>query len=214
MNQSRLRALALLAIALLLTVGSGLLHGRLRQRWGHSSDALRAAEQMHALPATIGEWETISTFHLRDNEQAILQSYGHVGRVLRHKSSGAVVTLSLLVGPTGPTAVHTPEVCLRGNAYRLQGPRTALAVPGREDTAWTSTFVSTDVSARQVRAVYGWRFDGDWSAPEQPRFSFAGRPYLYKLNFSCAGDDAATQAQARDFLEAFVPAFEQLCVVR
>lgn len=208
MNRLRIYSLTLLCFVLLLTIAGGLVQGRLRDRWGGPAASLAAADQLQSLPETIGPWETIRTFELRDREQEVLQTYGHIGRVYRHRESGQTVTLSLFVAPAGPAAVHTPEICLGSADFRLHSPRVPLSVDDRPDQLWTATFRSIDVEQRPVRVLYGWRYQGAWEAAEQPRFSFVGKPYLYRINLRCVGDDAETKQTCEQFLQAFFPAHE------
>jgi hypothetical protein len=188
------------------TLAGGMLQGHFRNRWGGPESAQAAAEHLPRLPARVGEWETIQTTHLSENEQNTLQSYGHVGRVYRHQRTGETVNLSILVGPFGPTAAHTPEVCLSSSEYRPQGVRQSLTLPGSADAFWTVVFHSTDVEQRHLRVTYAWTFNGTWVAARQPRFQFAASPYLYKLSLSCgSNDDAASLETCRQFLESLLP---------
>jgi hypothetical protein len=207
MNRSRLAFPAALAAAVALTVFGGALQGRLSDRWGASDAARRAAETLPTIPARFGEWETLRTFRLRDRQQAELRTYGHVGRVFRHRQTGATVSLSLMVGPAGPCSVHTPEICLGGNEFRVHRGRAALEVPGRADRLWTTTFLGTDVEQRPVRVVYGWKAGEHWTAHEQPRLGYAGQPYLHRMNLSCAGEDEETLATCAQFLHDLLTAW-------
>ena len=206
MNRLRLRSLTLILFVLLATITGGLVQGRLRDRWGGAAASLAAADQLQHLPETIGPWETVRTFELRDREQEVLQTYGHIGRVYQHRENGQTITMSLFVAPAGPASVHTPEICLGSADFRLHATRTALSVADRPDQLWTATFRSVDVEQRPVRVVYGWRYQGAWMASEQPRFSFVGKPYLFRLNLRCVGDDADTKQTCEQFLQAFIPA--------
>ena len=212
MNRLGWHSLTLLIFVLLLSIAGGLVQGRLRDRWGSPAASLAAAEQLQTLPKTIGPWETVRTFELRDREQDVLQTYGHIGRVYQHRENGQTVTLSLFVAPAGPAAVHTPEICLGSAEFRLHAPRTPLSVGDRADQLWTATFRSLDVEQRPVRVVYGWRYQGAWVASEQPRFSFVGKPYLFRINLRCVGDDAETRQTCEQFLQAFLPVHESQSV--
>jgi hypothetical protein len=200
-----LRSLALLAFVLFVTFAGGLVQGHLRDRWGGSAASLAAAEQLKQLPETIGPWETVQTFELRDREQEVLQTYGHIGRIYQHRETGQRVNMSLFVAPAGPASVHTPEICLGSVEFRLHAARSVLSVPNRPDQLWTATFRSVDVEQRPVRVVYGWRYQDAWVASEQPRFTFVGKPYLFRLNLRCVGDDADTKQICEQFLQALLP---------
>jgi hypothetical protein len=195
----------MLVAALALTLAGGYVHGRLSNRRGHADSVAEAVERLNSLPEDIGPWRVVSQHSLSDTEQSILLSHAFVGRTYRHEQTGATIQLSLLLGPPGPTSVHTPEMCLGSKTFRQETPRSALQAADRDDRLWTVTFQSTDVAARRVRVVYGWRFDDEWEAARQPRISYGARPYLYKLQLLCSGDAGPTQASCTAFLTDLLP---------
>lgn len=193
---------------MLLTIGAGLVQGHLRQRWGGPNDKAAILEPLVKVPEEFGDWRRVGDHELGELARATLQCYGHLGRSYRNQRTGALVSLSMIAGPPGPTSVHTPEICMGSQEYKNQKPRQELAIAGREDRFWNVTFQSTDVEARQVRVVYGWKCDGPWIAAEQPRMTFGWRPYLYKLQASCVGDEATTRDACHSFLNDLLQALE------
>jgi hypothetical protein len=199
-------SLIIWSIVAAATLASGLLQGHFRHRWGNPQSASLAAEELQRLPARLGDWQTVQTFYLSDNEQQTLQAFGHLGRVYRHQRTGETISLSVIIGPFGPTAAHTPEVCLTSSQYQPQSGRQSLTLPDSADTFWTVVFNSTDVEQRRLRVTYAWAFAGPWTAAKQPRFQFAASPYLYKLSLSSSSpDDAASLETCRQFLESLLP---------
>jgi hypothetical protein len=199
----------LVAAGLGLTVGGGFVQGRLSHRWGQPPAIAAAVEQLNRRPTDVGPWQMVDASGLSEYEQSVLECHSHYRRVYRHANSGQTAHVSLLLGPAGPTSVHTPEACLAGRAYVVETPRVPLAIDGRDDRFWTVTFRATDVTAQPLRAVYAWRYSGPWEAAREPRMSHGTLPYLYKLQVICQGDAAATQKTCEDFLRAFLPVADQ-----
>jgi hypothetical protein len=194
--------------AVALTIGAGLVQGHLRQRWGGPEDKAAIVARLTDVPAEFGAWRKVESRELGEFARNTLQCYGHLGRVYRNVQTGAIVSLSLIAGPPGPTSVHTPEICMGSQEYHAEQPRQELSLPNREDVFWNVTFHTTNVEQQHVRVAYAWRFDGPWTAAEQPRLLFGWRPYLYKLQVSCVGDKESTRASCQDFLTELLSALD------
>jgi len=206
----------LLTLGVALTLASGLLHGQLRQRWGQNARLLAEARDLAQLPLALPGWRFQEARDMSPEALEMLQCPGYIQRVYVNESTGQAVNLAVLVGPAGPMAVHTPEICYSSREYSiLQSRQRAVfpAGPSQDDELWTLTLGSPGVHGGQVRVYYGWSDGGAWLAPEQPRFSLAGRPYLYKLQLatilprhgqSDGGNDPCAQ-----LLEEFLPVFRQ-----
>jgi hypothetical protein len=202
----------LLTIGVGMTVATGFVHGHLTQRWGPVPDLEAAASELEALPRTIGKWQTRSEEELPKLVQQTLSCAGYVNREYVNQQTGQVITVAIIVGPSGPTAVHTPEICYSSRAYSIQAPRQKSIVTdqiGRAHSFWNLSFSSTDLTMDRLRVYYGWTtdFTGIWTASESPRFEFAGERMLYKLQLAAqipatAVDD--TQDPCRDFLTALL----------
>jgi hypothetical protein len=212
-QSSPLKVIFLVAAAVGLTIGGGYVQGKLSHRWGQPPEITEAVKRLSSLPETIGHWKKVDDSDLSDYERSVLQCHAHLRRVYRHAKSGQTVQVSLLLGPAGPTSVHTPEMCLGGGPFTVDALRTPLVVTGRDDQFWTVTFKGTDVSAQSLRAVYAWRFEGSWEAPREPRVSHGTLPYLYKLQVVCQGDATTTLATCEDFFRDFLPMAEACTTV-
>ena len=57
-----------------------------------------------------------------------LECVGEMVRVYTNAKTGDSVTLQLILGPAGPTAVHTPEICMAQRDFTPLGDRRAVAV--------------------------------------------------------------------------------------
>ncbi len=176
-----------LLIAVLVTAASGLIDGRIQNRWGISAKMAAAARKLQELPADFGPsgcWRMRSSGELEANVRDVLQCAGYLLRKCVHAQTGEVVDVILLVGPTGPISVHTPDICYSSREYSIiaERERIALSDPqGVEHQFWGMTLQRRDAAGDRLRVYYAWTTGGPWAAPSQPRFSFAGRPYLYKL---------------------------------
>jgi hypothetical protein len=205
---SQLRSPLLFVLALATTIAGGVVHGYWQQRWGYHRDVAAAIEKLGERPTEFGDWELVQARELSATERGILQNHAYLGGLYKHRRTGELVQFSILLGPTGPTSGHTPEVCLRSSAFTLKSARQSWKVPDREDRFWTATFRTRDVGNRPMRAMYAWRFDQSWIAPQQPRIKFGGYPYLYKLQLSCYADDETSEHNCADFLNAALPVLQ------
>ena len=210
--------LTLVILGALLTILSGVLHGHLRNRWGTPSKMLTAAERLRSIPAEFNGWKLQESEALSTDAVSMLECHGYINRVYVHEATGDVVLATLLMGPAGPLSVHTPEICYSSRSFELQSPRELVRVPhpigsGVGDAAfWGLTMRSRDLEARTLRIYYGWSDGARWVAPEQPRFTLAARPYLYKLQVASFIAphllDESTDP-CREFMRHFLPAAQQ-----
>jgi hypothetical protein len=117
----------------------------------------------------------------------VLSCAGYVNRQYVNRRTGETIWIAITVGPPGPIAVHTPEICYSSRAYSIQDPReTAILSDSNGDTHsfWRLSFRSNNTSADTLRVYYAWSAEGLWQASESPRFEFAGQPMLFKLQMS------------------------------
>jgi hypothetical protein len=202
-------------LAALLTLASGLVYARVTHRWGASDDMEAAGRALESFPAKFGpaeRWQMRSDETLDESNVKMLQCAGYVARRYENRQTGESVQVLVLLGPTGPISVHTPEICYPSREYAQEGSRQPVAIQdsvGNEHRVWAATFVRNDVSKTRLHVYYGWSTGGVWSAPGSPRFAFAGRPHLYKIQLTVAmpsgrthgGEDAGVR-----FLRDFIPA--------
>jgi hypothetical protein len=195
-----------------LTVGTGLVHGRLTQRWGPVPDLQAAARELESFPKTIGDWQLLAEEPLAPLVQRTLSCAGHVNRRYVNRQSGETISIAIIVGPSGPTAVHTPEICYSSRAYSIRESRqrkTVTDASGRIHSFWSMSFRSDNLSSDELRVYYAWcpEVDGIWTASESPRFEFAGRRLLFKLQMASLISSMATDASkdpCQEFLSALL----------
>jgi hypothetical protein len=117
----------------------------------------------------------------------------------------------LLVGPAGPTSVHTPDICYSSQDYAQEGPREATQVQatdkGQTASFWVLKLRPNSLDAGRLTSYYAWSDGGRWEASENPRWTFGGKPMLYKLQLAAPTPPVA-QASKPDpgtlFLQSFL----------
>ena len=200
-------------LTLALTIAAGAIHGRLSGRWGGSEEAMQAAQSISSLPDQFGSWRLDQNAPFGESELGMLKPFGYINRTYLHLESGQKVSVFVLLGPVGETAVHNPEICYSSRASTIIGAKeqTSLRVDGpRTDQFWAMTFRSNDLEGGLMRVYYAWSDGTRWEAPEGDfgRYKYAGLPYLYKIQLAAempANADPKKDDACRDFLEDFLP---------
>jgi hypothetical protein len=194
-----------------LTVASAVVQGRMSNRWGPSEDMLTAGKQLETIPTQFGDWRVLSSQAMSEEARNELEPAGYIYSTYRNQKTGETINMTLFVGPTGPTAVHTPEICYSSRAHKQLAPRETVTLPdkaGGDDKFWSLTFRSTGVDGEMLQVYYAWSTGDHWLAAGNPRFSLAGQPYLYKIQL--AGKlplfaDLKNNDPCRNFLRDFIP---------
>ncbi len=177
------RSLPVLA-SLTLIAGAGALHGRWTNRWEPAPELGRAADRLALIPLSVGDWRG-KDYEL-DREQAeAARLAGYCYRRYENRRSRRAVSVLLVCGRPGPVAAHTPDVCYPGAGYRLKAapaPFTLDYGGGAAAGFKTARFRrDAEVGAEELRIFWSWSAGSGWSAPDNPRWSFARHPALYKL---------------------------------
>ena len=209
-----------MVLVVAMTLVSGIIYGSLTNRWGVPQAMLDAGEKIQEIPAQFGKfdkWRLQSSGTLSEDAKDMLQCVGYVSRNYLNRKEECVGVF-MVVGPTGQISVHTPEVCMAGEDFRIVKARrrvTVREVDGSEHEFWAVDFRSGGLRATTVRVYYGWTADGRWSAPARPSFGFAGSSHLYKIQVSTHLPPWAAAAEddpGREFLRDFVPVARDLIV--
>ena len=210
----RLQDTVPVAVALLLVVAAGLAHGKATGRWQSNEELADAALRLTQIPDSFGDWS--STDVTKNSEElAVAEAAGYLCRHYRHARTGEEVTVLLLCGPPGPISVHPPTACYRARGYQLlSDPQlTDLNTDERQDRFHLAEFQGqSTLTEDRVAIMWGWSAAGQWSAPDSPRFAFAGESALYKLYVTWDRSlDQLPLADTvpREFLAVFLPAIEQ-----
>jgi hypothetical protein len=204
------RLLVLAGVGVGITLVTGVVNGRLTNRWGPTPDMKAAASNLEIMPQQIGDWQLLSEEPIAPAIVEVLMCAGHVNRRYVNRQTGKIVDVAIIVGPSGPTSVHTPEICYSSRARTMSGPRireTLTDQDGKAHSFWKLSFNSNSLPADQLRVYYAWTADAKWTAAESPRFEFAGKPLLYKLQIATQVstlDAETTQDPCQQFLTALL----------
>ena len=148
---------------------------------------------------------------LAEAAREVLQCSGYVSRSYAHRLTGDLVNMVLLVGPAGPTAVHTPDVCYSSQDYTQTGPREVVQVKaassGQTGSFWMLKLRPNSLEAKPLTSYYAWSDGQRWEATENPRLTFGGKPMLYKLQLAASTpptSDSSKPDPGRLFLQSFL----------
>jgi hypothetical protein len=146
-----------------------------------------AAAAVSALPESFGNWKA-ERFEMGESERKQTGTVGWFTAKVRNTSDNNEASLMLLCGQTRPLSVHPPTVCFQGAGLELVGSTHKIRVPRREGNGSWGEFMQGDFKPVDggggggLRTYWAWSRDGQkWEAPDIPRFSFSGAPYLYKI---------------------------------
>jgi hypothetical protein len=221
-TEDRARRLMIVASAVIgTTLLVGAIQGKLSRRWGVPADVTTLGERLESLPGNDlvgkdGPWQLAENSRLEPAIANILECVGHLKRTYVHRQTGETVNVAVMLGPPGPIAVHTPEICYSARDYKFEHARERVEVPtveGRTDAFWALTLDAKNPGDNRLRVYYAWTVGGPWQASERPRFQFSGQPCLYKIQLACPAPSVGsteTGDACRRFLEAFVPALDRV----
>lgn len=198
-------------LAAALTASSGLIADMLRERGGEAA-LLEAGRRLQQLPGDFGRWRLMAEKPLSDSAVRELQCRGYVNRSYLHLGSGAQVNVAVLVGPTGPMAAHTPEICYSSREYDLAAPpsqRLLRPQRGGADEFRCVRFHSRRLTSPELSVYYAWNDGERWRAPTAPRLALSLCPKLYKIQTAAylTGDEKENPCEA--FLRDFLPLLDQ-----
>ena len=196
-------SLPALALVISLLVASTLIHGWLSGRWYVTQDLYQAGEKLEELPKQIGAWQQIESKPLDDSITQMLQCYGSIVREYRHDDTGEQVTVALLLGPRGPIAVHTPEICYSSVGTKQVGQRISKSIDQHQ--LWVSEFAQSPSPTATFEVWYGWSDGSEWVAAENPRFWMT--PTLYKIQL-VGPVESESNRPCKNFLSELLPQFE------
>lgn len=187
-----------------MTIVSGLAFGWLDARWANPPDMAAIGSKLDDLPDHCGDWTLAENQELPAGSRQLLRCYGDTLRVYVNPNSGHRVTVAVLLGPRGPIAVHTPEICYSGQGVEQQGPRQRIELisGGVAHALWHTDFLSKVDGQPELEVFYAWSDGGPWQAAEQPRFWLTDR--LYKIQLAGPPPPAGQPSESLQFLESFV----------
>jgi hypothetical protein len=190
-----------LIVAALIT-GAAFVHGAVTQRWSVFTPDPARTERLHALEIRFEDWnptEVPTEMPTYERSTATARRYASNSTRL----SGVVTIIS---GIPGSVSTHTPDVCYVGSGYRcLRGPRkdtTDLPGGGTVEFYIADFEKKTATRVERVRIRWAWSTDGNWVAPDNPRWQFAKRlnavPELFKLYVATPLPDSDADEKAHE----------------
>jgi Protein of unknown function (DUF3485) len=170
-------------MAVLLIVGAGLVDGAWTNRWRPSPELAAFTANLDSIPMVIGDWQG-TAFELPPKERAMAGAVTCVGRKYSNPARGVSVTVLLLGGLPGDISNHTPDVCYPGAGYTLNAisPFDYRYASGQKRAGFRTALATRGGASPSVLGIlWGWNASKGWTAPEEPRWSFASEPWLCKI---------------------------------
>jgi hypothetical protein len=167
-----------------IAVGAtGMIHGLWTGRWDAANAASAAGVSLEQMPMQLGEWQG-QALQLNPREAAAYSATLY--RRYVNQRTGAVVSVVLGAGRPGPVSIHSPDYCYPASGY----DKAAWAIhnvafdTGRPPAEFKTALLTKTQAAgqTQVRVLWSWYANDSWSAPDNPRWTFAGQRVLYKLH--------------------------------
>lgn len=180
---SKAPLLLVAAVGMVAILSGGAIHGHLTQRWGAGDELVRAAEVVEAFPESFGPWRLEKSETMPSRVVETLQCAGYVTREYQNTETTERVQMFVIVGPPGPTAVHTPEICYSSRDYEIKAEKKKVTLKEHEgaDSFWSVLLSSRRPGAADRHVYYAWTTDECWHASEAPRYEYGGGHYLYKI---------------------------------
>jgi Protein of unknown function (DUF3485) len=172
-----------ISVSVLLIVGAGLVHGAWTNRWRPSPELAMLAARFDSIPTVIGDWQG-TAFELPPKERAMTGAVACIGRKYSNRMRGVSVTVLLLGGLPGDISNHAPDICYPGAGYTLNAtsPFDYDYGPGKKRAGFRTALAARGgVSPSVLRILWGWNASKGWTAPAEPRWSFASEPWLCKV---------------------------------
>lgn len=212
--------LLVVMMAIGATLYSGLLHGRIRHEFGLGQDLTEQVRLVESLPSEFGQTEDGRPAWIRvgepkpmgDEVVEMLECAGYYQTAYRSTLHPEwLVQLLLLVGPSGPLLVHSPEACYpaAGNAF-LSGPDLVneQTPDGEDRELQVMMFKQKKLEGREVRVGFAFSEGEKWSSPQNARRVYAGAPFLFKLQLHTVLPTGSQVTEGQDPLAEFIRHFQ------
>lgn len=197
--------LPIVAAVLLMGV-SAYYQGMWSERWGEFPELQIFAQQVNAVPMTIGEWEGQDTGESGDRVKAISGSQAEFNRVYRN-AAGEEVRVMLMCARFRDIFYHSPDRCYPAAGFEMLNPPQQDVIGDAQ--FFTTTFRKSDAATgtHDERGYWAWTSDGRWLAPTNERLEFAGERALYKLYIFGTVPTSGKGRSDSDFCSAFIREF-------
>ena len=205
-----------LAAALVGLLATGVLHGRITNRWAYSDTLQAAVDKLPQLPLLADSWE--GTLLQQNTDRTATRGMGSfVSARFVNRVQGDVVFVTLVCGRPGPLSLHPPTICLPAHGHDQKRPETRLRIPleaglGTSEFA-TAEFLKKGLVPEHVHFYWSYSFNGQWSVPQNPRISLARQPAVYKVYIfhqSPQADDPLEENPCLPFLRSYMPELQKV----
>jgi len=156
------------------------------------------------IPRQVGSWRLVDSRPLPENDRKLLEATRSWQRTYRCRESRWTVTATMVAGPSGPIAAHSPEICFRRKDFRqVSQPRRHALSPREPAEFWFLTLAPRNFEDRAVTIAYSWHNGKTWCAPRLPRWQLAATTSVRRLQVTArhpAGVSSAARDRVTDFL--------------
>jgi hypothetical protein len=196
-----------------LVLLSGVVEGIWTGRWARDEHIEAAAAKLSYVPIVVGDWDG-QELELDAREITAAGASGYLRRTYVNRRTGNTVSLLIICGRPGPVSVHTPDICYQGIGYDQVGAPVKHSVTSEPAaTFWVRKFRKNEsVVLAHLRILYSWSATGIWTAADNPRFSFARYPVLYKMYVIRElprGDEPLEGDPCLEFLDVLLPELQK-----
>jgi hypothetical protein len=210
-----LKKLPILAAFLLLLL-TGLLHGRITDRWGHSGQLEAAVAKLRQVPLLAGDWDGTVT-QVNDDPVATKGMGAYAVVHFTNRVTGDTVSVTLVCGRPGPLSLHPPTICFPAHGYAEKGGPTKVKV-ARNNPRGVAEFMADDFVLQagaveeRLHVLWAYGHNGDWVVPQDPRTAWARERAVYKFYVSRQSvkpDNPLDEDSSLAFLRAYLPELEK-----
>ena len=207
---------ATIVAAAILTIVIGLGHRAISA--GGLSDGIELTQQqIDQLPDQIDVWTITNREEISGPALELLDCTANGNLVYRNVDTEANAIVTVMSGPSGPLAAHTPEVCYSSKAYVIDSVPELLKIELADGTKCelrVVNLVPRSDNHEPLTVIYGWNDGSTWKAPAPTwsRAVYAGTQSLVKLQVAILtnGDSSVAstkdrQSQLKQFLNQFIP---------
>lgn len=207
-------------LALGATIYSGLLHGRIRHVYGFGQDLTEQVRLVESLPSEFGQtedgrpaWVMVGERQAMPSEVVeMLECAAHYQAAYRSTlHPDWLVQLLVMVGPSGPLLVHSPDVCYPASGNKLlSGPEMVdvQAKGGDKQTLQVMMFKQRKLEGRKVRVGFAFSAGKEWDSPLNARRAYAGAPFIYKIQLHIELPSSYQLTEGQDPLVHFMRQFQ------
>ncbi|WP_166832020.1 exosortase-associated EpsI family protein [Thalassoroseus pseudoceratinae] len=200
-----------------LLIASRFLHAIQTEQSRNPHQLEKATERIADVPLEFGEWSS-TELELTPRQLRMAEATGGLARRFQRDGGtdgNSVVDILLLCGPHGPISLHPPTVCFRGAGYEQCAEVQSSKIPTsnqsiERDTFWVTQFDKPSAGGVQrIQTYWAWSDGNQFVAADNPRLSYAGSPFLYKLYVTQYVDEKKPEGDqskvGQEFLIDFLP---------